>query len=195
MYWIINFKFMNSLIAVLLLVFLLGCISERSKDAPPFSTEQVRSDKNNLWQSCTIPELGIKVRVPPNPALINWSHDLFTLLLHPLIKHPVTDINYGISIEFTRIPAWQVPILFPAAGTNNLEDIHVWNMSLHKELAVKVQNEDKITYVRRDIVNANGEVLCMRGTVRASPRYNQDVNWTKKILGSVEPLNGSIPPI
>lgn len=174
---------MNEYSAILLMALLsAGCASKPQCTSRTLS-EQEFFESRNPWQDYSVRELGIGVRAPSNPAYMNWSPDLFTLLLHPLVNRPVADASYGIAIQFTRIPVDQAGRL---VSDVHGESLHDWTAALHKKLAVRTQGT--LTYVRRDIVRTGGEVLSMRGVVRASPLYKQDVDWTKRILDSVEPL-------
>ncbi|MBA4149270.1 MAG: hypothetical protein H0X66_14240 [Verrucomicrobia bacterium] len=170
---------MKNLFHLLILVLLVGCgTTKKETTVPPVADKNLSADRKTS-KLYTLREMGVTMKVPAGIDYLNWSTNLFALLAHPL-----ADASHGITIEGRRILSVDVPNTL--VGNEESNDMQVWLNRFHTKLATN--SERGFTYVRRDILIKNGDVLCMKAVVRPSPNHKQDVELAKRVIASVKLL-------
>jgi len=124
---------------------------------------------NDGWETNTYPQIGLKLQFPSS-----WKADVsdqgrrWDLFAYPLVKNPVTDVQYRIVISAIKLPEKEHLRIYPKE--TNSEN---WMISQHLQTSQKT-NEVWI-YFRRDIFGNGFGYVCSGRIKRIQNRKSEDL--------------------
>lgn len=177
---------MKNLFQLLLLTMLVGCTT--APEEKETSAKPVKGKAPALAARTTyaLREMGVTIEVPAGAEYVNWSTSLFTVLAHPMSSTPASANDYGATIEGSRVPSEKIAKM--VVGKDESQQMQAWLNQFHPKLAT--ESEKGFTYVRKDLLMSNGDVFCMRATIRSSPQQEQDTKFAKRVISSVKESKG-----